>query len=187
MSDESFRERLTARLRLTRMGPSHAAAFAAYRAEPEVARFQSWGTFTREDADAFVQRQLGQHPDAPGQWFQFAIEEQDSGALLGDCALHTLASDPRLGEIGFTIAPAHQRRGVGFEAVSALLGYAFDERQKHRIEATTDVGNDASRALREKLGVRREAHHRKRVWFKGAWGDEYVYALLREEWRAAVR
>ena len=31
--------------------------------------------------------------------------------------------------------------------------------------------------------MRREAHHMQSLWFKGNWADEYIYAILREEWR----
>lgn len=182
MADDTFHERLTPRLRLTRMRQEHAAAFAAYRADPEVARYQSWETFSPEDARRFIGTMEGQHPDCPGQWFQIAIEDRETGKLVGDCAMGVDAHDPRLVEVGFTIAPGCWRRGIGFEAVSALLSYAFNERGKHRITATTDVLNMSSVALLEKLGMRREAHFRQNVWFKGRWGDEYVYALLREDW-----
>ena len=30
--------------------------------------------------------------------------------------------------------------------------------------------------------MRREGHYLQNVWFKGAWGDEYQYAMLRSEW-----
>jgi RimJ/RimL family protein N-acetyltransferase len=32
--------------------------------------------------------------------------------------------------------------------------------------------------------MRREAHLREIEFYKGAWGDEYVYALLATEWEA---
>jgi RimJ/RimL family protein N-acetyltransferase len=35
---------------------------------------------------------------------------------------------------------------------------------------------------RERVGMRREAHFREHVRFKGRWASEYVYALLRHEW-----
>ncbi len=47
-----------------------------------------------------------------------------------------------------------------------------------------DCLNDRSVALLERLGFRREGHFLQNVWFKGAWGDEYLYAILREEWLA---
>ena len=30
--------------------------------------------------------------------------------------------------------------------------------------------------------MRREGHFFQNVWFKGKWGDEYLYAILKEEW-----
>jgi len=30
--------------------------------------------------------------------------------------------------------------------------------------------------------MRREAHCRQSLWFKGQWADEYFYAILRHEW-----
>jgi RimJ/RimL family protein N-acetyltransferase len=32
--------------------------------------------------------------------------------------------------------------------------------------------------------MRREGHFLKNVWFKGKWGDEYLYAILKEEWQS---
>ena len=30
--------------------------------------------------------------------------------------------------------------------------------------------------------MRREGHFLQNIWFKGKWGDEYLYAILKEEW-----
>lgn len=32
--------------------------------------------------------------------------------------------------------------------------------------------------------MRREGHFVENVWFKGAWGSEYLYALLQTDWHA---
>ncbi|MBK1987692.1 GNAT family N-acetyltransferase [Sphaerospermopsis aphanizomenoides BCCUSP55] len=34
----------------------------------------------------------------------------------------------------------------------------------------------------ERLGMRREGHFVKSLWFKGEWVDELWFAILREEW-----
>lgn len=47
--------------------------------------------------------------------------------------------------------------------------------------AHSDAENVSSYKLLEKLGFRREAQFVQNVFFKGAWGDEYQYALLRSE------
>lgn len=46
----------------------------------------------------------------------------------------------------------------------------------------TDAKNAAATAVLERLGLRREGHFIENVFFKGAWGDEFQYALLGREW-----
>ena len=100
--------------------------------------------------------------------------------MVGDCGLHFL--DDRQVELGITLDPAHQGKGYAAEALRAVLDHLFGTLGKHRVVATTDAENAAAAALFARLGFRREAHHVKNVWFKGRWGDEFVFAMLAEEW-----
>jgi RimJ/RimL family protein N-acetyltransferase len=102
--------------------------------------------------------------------------------MIGDCFFKVIEDDPRQAEIGYTLARAAQGQGFATEAVAALLTWAFLTFNLHRVIAVVDVENTASVALLERLGLWREAHFRQNIWFKGAWGDEYVYAILRNEW-----
>lgn len=175
----------TARLRLRVMTDEDLAAFVAYRRDPDVARYQSWDeSFSREDAVALFAGKRGVPVGTPGAWSQIAIEEAASGTLLGDCALHVDADDPRQAEIGFTLARGHQGRGYAAEAVEAVLEYAFGTLALHRVIAITDARNAAAARLLQRVGMRREGHFLKNVWFKGAWGDELAFAILRDEWAA---
>ncbi|PJJ58799.1 GNAT family N-acetyltransferase [Hymenobacter chitinivorans] len=174
----------TTRLQLRPFQAADLPAFAAYRADPTVARFQSWEPYTAAQAEAFVASQAGAViPAPPGTWVQIAIARADTDELLGDCALCLQADDPRQAEIGITLAPVHQGQGYATEALRALLGYCFRELHLHRVMAVTDCLNQGSVALLARAGMRQEAHFRQHVWFKGGWGDEYVYALLGSEWQ----
>ena len=104
---------------------------------------------------------------------------------MGDLGAQRLGHSPEQAEIGFTIAPSHQRRGLATEAARALLSHLFDDLGLHRVTASVDPDNLASRALIERLGMRQEAHHVKSYWFKGGWVDDVVYAMLRTEWSNA--
>ena len=175
----------TARLRLRPFAEADLPAFVAYRRDPEVARYQEWDeTFSGEDAQALFDRLRGVAPGTPGAWFRFAIEEAASGTLLGDCVLYVDADDPRQAEIGFTLARGYQGKGYAAEAVGAVLEYAFSTLALHRVIAITDVQNAAAARLLERVGMRREGHFLQNVWFKGAWGDEFAFAILRDEWLA---
>lgn len=85
-------------------------------------------------------------------------------------------------EIGFTLAREHQGRGFASEAVALLLNYAFDDLGLHRVVAIADCRNTPSWALLDRIGMRREGHFLENVWFKGEWADEYLYAVLKDEW-----
>ena len=174
----------TARLRLRPMAEADLPAFVAYRRDPDVARYQGWDeAFSAEDARALFEKLRGVAPGTPDVWFRFAIEAAAEGTLLGDCVLQVRADDPRQAEIGFTLAPGYQGRGYAAEAVGTLLDYAFTTLGLHRVVAVSDARNAAAARLLQRVGMRREAHFIQNVWYKGAWGDELSFAMLRQEWR----
>ena len=100
------------RLVLRRLRSDDAGPIAAYRSLPEVARFQSWESFGLADAARLIAAQGLIEPDRPGTWLQLALALADSGTVVGDCGIHFRADDPRQVELGITLAPAHQGRGL---------------------------------------------------------------------------
>jgi RimJ/RimL family protein N-acetyltransferase len=172
----------SARLVLRRFADADLAPLLAYLNDPLVARYQTWESYTEEQARDVIERQKGLEPGVPGRWFTFAAELKESKALVGHVALSVKEADRRQAEIGFTFAREYQGRGLAREAAEAVLDYAFTELLMHRVVAVADCENERSVALLGRLGMRREGHFVENVWFKGAWGSEYLYALLREEW-----
>jgi len=172
----------TARLILRHFTDADLVSFMAYRNDPDVARYQSWEGIGEAEASAFIAEQKLVQAGVPGQWFQIAIALKETGTLVGDCALKIDEHDERQAEIGYTLARAYQGKGIATEAVSCVLDYVFRRLELHRVVAITDCENTASVALLERLGMRREGHFIQNVWFKGKWGDEYLYAILQDEW-----
>jgi RimJ/RimL family protein N-acetyltransferase len=172
----------TSRLRMRPMVDADLDSFVAYRSDPEVARYQSWQDYTRAEGQALIgsmrELRLGQ----PGQWYQVAIESKGGGALVGDLASKVDASEPREMEVGFTLAPEHHGKGYGTEALTGLLDHAFDVLGMHRAVAITDALNVSAASLLVRVGMRREAHYIENVFFKGAWGSEFLFAVLDREW-----
>ena len=182
MGDTGFTRIESERLVLRRFKDSDLDLFVAYRNDPEVARYQSWDSFDEREARAFIREVGSAQPGVPGEWFQFAIESKETGGLVGDCALQVDGQEPCRAEIGFTLAREHQGKGFASEAVSRLLDYAFEKLSLHRVVAIADCRNGPSWALLERIGMRREGHFLESVWFKGEWSDEYLYAVLKDEW-----
>jgi RimJ/RimL family protein N-acetyltransferase len=172
------------RLCLRRLCPQDAASLVGYRSLPEVARFQEWVTFGPDDAARLIAQQARVMPDTPGTWLQLALVLLESGEVIGDCGIHFLRDEPRHVELGITLAPDHQGRGLATEALSRVLAYVFDTLDKHRASAVTDAENHAAAGLFRRLMFRPEAHFVEHVWFKGGWGSEYLFAMLQREWQA---
>jgi aminoglycoside 6'-N-acetyltransferase len=188
MYDPSFEKLATPRLVIRRFAAADARALAAYRSEPEVARYQAWECpYPVAAAEKFVASLAALAPGTPGTWFQFAVALSSTGALVGDVALRTSRSDPQQAELGFTFASAHQRRGLATEAVGAVLDYAFSRLEMRRTFAITDTRNLRAQRLLERLAFRREVQFRDSTWFKGKWASEVLYAKLEWEHGPAPR
>jgi RimJ/RimL family protein N-acetyltransferase len=173
----------TPRLRLRRFRADDLPAFAAYRADPAVARYQGWDVgYSFADAQRFLAAQDGLALGATGAWVQTAIARREDDALLGDCASFVFGDQPGSAEIGITLARASQRRGIAAEALGALIGELFAVHRLHRVIAQADDRNAAVHRLLEGLGLRLEARHVEADWFKGEWTTLRVYAVLAREW-----
>ena len=171
------------RLILRPFQDSDLAVFLAYRNDPQVAKYQSWNVpFPRESGIQFVDAMKIANPNSMGEWYQAAVELKSTSEMIGDVAFCTTAYDSRQALIGYSLARQFWHKGFAFEALGCLLKYLFEERDIHRVIAECDVENVASWKLLEKLGFRREAHLIENIYFKGRYGSEYHYALLRREW-----
>jgi len=174
---------VTERLTLRPFERGDLPAFAAYRSAPEVARYQSWdATYSMADAERFFAEQQQVAFGQPGEWVQLAAVDRATGELCGDCAVRVADGPPATAELGVTLAPAQQGRGLASEALTAVVARLFGEHGIHRIYAETDDRNVAVHRLFERLGFRCEARLVEADWFKGEWTTLRVYAILRREW-----
>ena len=174
----------TTRLVLRRFTENDLVAFHAYRNDPILARYQSWEALDLTEATAFLCEHQAREAGLPGQWLQIAIALRGSDELIGDCAFKLHADDIHQATIGITQTQKYQRHGYAVEALTCLLGHLFGAMNLHRVVADTDPENTASIKLLERLGLRREGHLKQSLWFKGRWADDYLYAILRDEWQA---
>ncbi|HBB88241.1 MAG TPA: GNAT family N-acetyltransferase [Blastocatellia bacterium] len=180
MDKTAFTSLESERLRLRRFTESDLLPFLAYLNDPIVARYQTWESYTDEQAAKVIEEQAAVEPGEPGKWFTFAAELKDEDLLIGHVALNM--RDHQQAEIGFTFARAYQGKGLAFEATCLVLDYLFTGLSLHRVIAIADCENERSVALLKRLGMRQEGHFIQNIWFKGKWGDEYLYAILKDEW-----
>lgn len=171
----------TERLRIRNLVLTDLLDFHSYRSDPEVARYQGFDVFTIEDAETFIKEQADRSFGNSDEWVQYGIENKASGKLIGDCAIR-LGHDIRLGEIGITISPTEQKKGFAKETLLAILNFLFNLPGFHRVTETVDADNTASIRLLESIGFRQEGYFIENIFFKGKWGSEYQYAMLKGDW-----
>jgi RimJ/RimL family protein N-acetyltransferase len=161
-------------------------AMFAMQSDPVVARFLYWEARTLDEVRAQLERIKPMTGiDAESDTLRLAAVRRDTGELVGDYSLRLASREHRQGEIGFITHPAHQGHGFATEGSIVLLRLGFEVLELHRIFGSCDALNVASARVMERLGMRREAHFRENEIFKGTWGDELIYAMLADEWRAA--
>jgi len=160
------------------------AAFSAYRSDPEIARYQGWGSpYTEEQAEEFIEQQRMVTPGEIGQWLQLGMELKDESILIGDVAFVILKDSHRQAEIGMTLSRPFQGKGYGTEAVRELVRYLFDDLNVHRVIANCDPANFTAHHLLERVGFRQEGCFVDSLWYKGGWASELWFAILEREWR----
>jgi RimJ/RimL family protein N-acetyltransferase len=178
----------TERLLLRPFAADDADALHAIRSQPEVVRYLYEGPMSHAEAVEVARRRGGETAlEEEGDKLSLAMELRATGELAGDLVLILTSVAHRQGEVGYTLHPGHQGRGLATEGARAILALGFGVFGLHRIAARLDGRNAASARVLERLGMRREAHLRENEWVKGEWTDELVYAMLAREWRGLVK
>jgi ribosomal-protein-alanine N-acetyltransferase len=117
----------------------------------------------------------------PSSYLVWAVADAETDGCLGLINYHDRQIRSRSVTIGYMIDPAHQRRGIATEAVSALLDHCFGTLGLHRIQAFIHPENTGSRRLVETLGFRCEGLLRDNLRVAGIWRDDMLYALLQTD------
>ncbi len=126
---------------------------------------------------------IAMKPEEAINWLSLVIELKAEGRVIGNVGFNAKRIGEHLqGSIGWTLGKAYEGSGYVTEAAEALLDFLFRAVGFHRVYAMTSPENPRSYRLMERLGMQREAHFRSNCFVDGAWGDEYVYAILEEEW-----
>ena len=111
----------------------------------------------------------------------WTIREKISASFVGEVGLRLAPKRFRMGEIHYNLIPDKWGKGYGLEATLAILRFGFFSLNLHRIEAGVAVDNQSSIKLLERMGMIREGVKRKILPLKSGWSDNYIYAILEED------
>lgn len=152
-----------------------------FESRDDVARYLFNEPRTREDnAEELAKRVTQTTLEKEGDTLLLAVDYKDT--VIGYVLLTLLSRDNSQGEFGYVLHPKYQGKGLASEAAVEMLRLGFETLDLHRIIGRCDPRNVASARLMERLGLRKEAHFRELEIFKGEWGDELTFAMLKHEW-----
>lgn len=119
--------------------------------------------------------------------FRFIIETPDDGAV-GIATLTDIDWKNRRAIHGIKLANKERRsKGIGTDAVMAIMRYAFDELGLRRLDGSWFPDNLASRGMYMKCGWKEEGVRREYVYKKGEYRDLVVVGILASEYYDLVR
>jgi RimJ/RimL family protein N-acetyltransferase len=157
-------------------------AFLSYRNDAVSMSLQHLDPISETAALGFLSDQARVLDDAVG-WIMFALELRETQQMIGEVGIFISERTPYQGDLGWSVRREYQSRGLATEAAQALMRFAFVSRKLHRVTASCNAKNVASRRVMERLNMRFEGVAVESTEWGGDWIDESSYALLEWEWR----
>jgi RimJ/RimL family protein N-acetyltransferase len=131
---------------------------------------------------SYFEAQRDLQPESLPGWMNLVMELKTERKVIGCVGIGVTNKEQGQASIGWMLSCQYQRQGLATEASRALIDFSFHSMALHRIFARTGRANTRSWRLMERLGMRREAHFRQSHEVRGEWDDEFVYAILADEW-----
>lgn len=161
--------------------PADADLLLAGANEPESARLTgTQQTFTREQIDAYIRRNL--QPGEDRAAFMFADVTDDRA--VGEVVINEIDAANRSANIRIAIfAPVDWGKGYGTEAMRLMVRYGFETLKLHRIELGVYDFNPRAQRAYEKVGFQREGLLRDALFWEGTYYNMIIMSILEHEWR----
>lgn len=111
-----------------------------------------------------------------GIWW--AICFHGSQELTGACGFNNISTEHMKGEMGYWLLPYGWKKGIMTEVIPCIINYAFDVLNLHRIEASAETGNLASKNLLRKSGFEYEGTLKECEFKNGKFIGLDYYSLI---------
>lgn len=148
---------------------------------PELVRFLPWARPNHSRSDTRLYLRGARLARVNRRAFEFLVEEQSSGALLGITSLHRIDWARRCAGLGYWIRRCAWGKGAATEAAEAVIEHAFCDLTLNRLELHVAPDNPASLRVVEKLGFQREGLARDAELVDGEYRDHIQFSLLRSD------
>ena len=165
------------KVRLRAIERSDIPAFVRWLNDPEVTQYLV----------AYMPMSLAQEE----RWFESQLEQRDQfvlgvetldGKLIGNLALAHIDWKNRRAGMGVMLGEKeYWGQGYGTDAITTLLGFAFNLMNLHTVHLTTYEYNKRAIRCYEKCGFQLEGRMRQAHYYGGRYHDELLMGVLKEE------
>jgi diamine N-acetyltransferase len=175
---------------------AHGAVYLRSPEREDIPRFVAWLNDRRTSRTLSLRAPLSLVQEE--QWFDgmlarqgreswlFVICRVEDDRPVGNIGLEELDLVNGSAGLGIMIGdPADRGRGLGGDALCAMLAFAFDSLRLERVWLDVYAFNNGARRLYERIGFVREGVLRHAFWRDGRWIDAVRMAILVDEWRAS--
>lgn len=144
-----------------------------------------WVDSTTEvkDIENFISSTLKDFADnngfTAGIWYQ--------GKMVGIISLMGVSWIHRNTSIGYWLGSEYTGKGIMTKACRAIVDYAFNELELHRVEIQCAEKNVKSRAIPERLGFTEEGRIRESEFLYDHYVTHVVYGMINNEWQTLMR
>jgi RimJ/RimL family protein N-acetyltransferase len=143
--------------------------------DPDTMRFFVEGTYSKDKVKEIINRNQKEVR-------HFTVLLKTSNRIIGKLSYHDFFMR-KTKEIGWIFLKTATNNGYATEAAKAMVQYAFETEKIHRLIATCQPENIASKRICEKLGMTLEGHFKKCIYYKDdIWWDELFFSLLEEDY-----
>lgn len=152
-----------------------------YINDPEVKRNVNPGIpyiYTLEDEEKWYE-----NCSASNDTYHFAIETLDTREYIGGCGINEVDFKNSKVTIGIFIGnKEYWGKGYGTDAIKTLTSFIFDQMNINKIKLSVYAFNKRAMRCYEKCGFKVEGTLHQELFRDGAYHDEFVMALLREDY-----
>lgn len=179
----TFPDLETERLILRRIVPADAETWLNLWNNPDVMRYLTdfaESTTTLPEVEEIIRWTEDIFTQRTG--IRWAMTLKSDNRMIGSCGFHLYKKFHRSAEVGYELQREHWGIGLMSEALTAVVGFCFEQMEMHRVEANVKVGNQASGSLLRRLGFRLEGTWRQKVFARGEFHDLWQFGLLENEY-----
>ena len=113
-----------------------------------------------------------------GNHFRWVVIEKETGYPVGLIQIHSLDNLNNSCKLGYIVSYNHKGNGYIKESIKAVLEFAFNILEIHRIEAEVVENNIDSIKLLESLNIKYEYTKKESYKINNKYYDQKVYSII---------